>query len=473
MKVAGLQLIASRQFSIQDQQNFAKFSGDVNPIHLDAVYSRRTTYGQCIVHGVHSLLWALDSLYRICSEDISKVSINFLQPIFLDEPIICEWNGSRKLAIKSDNTTLATITVNFIAQPNGEQSTTVRHATPRHKANFELSSPRNVSFIDAAGLNVTPVTHFSDCVAAQQLFPNLCARHGSALVGEIATTSYIVGMECPGLQSLFGSLSFQLIAPQTERSFQILSSDDRFGLLAIAFNGHFISATIDALYRPQFTVSPDMIEISKLIEANEFQNVRALVIGGSRGLGASVAKIICAGGGRTVITYNSGELESIAVCTEINNSGGDCQAIHYSATSGEAFNFNLADYNQIYYFATPHILRERGQESSRKLYALYKSFYVDGFKLICEKITAMKHACSIFFPSTVFLEQPTEGFESYCSAKLEGERICRDVNDHSIAKVIIQRLPRLATDQNQTFLPESLEDPIATMLPIVRSMATK
>jgi acyl dehydratase len=470
MRNAGLQLIASRQFSIQDQQDFAKFSGDVNPIHLDAVYSRRTTYGQCIVHGVHSLLWALDSLYRICSEDISKVSISFLHPIFLGETIICEWNGNRKLAIKSDDTTLATITFNFVAQSSREQSTNVPHATPRRKANFELLSPRNFSFIDAAGLNVTPVTHVSDYVAAQQLFPNLCARHGSAFVGEIATTSYIVGMECPGLQSLFGSLSFELTGPQSKRSFQVLSSDDRFGLLVIAFNGHFISATIDAFYRPQFIVSPDMIQISKLIEANEFQNVRALVIGGSRGLGASVARIIGAGGGQVVITYNSGELESKAICAEINNFGSACRTVYYSATSEEASNLNLANYDQIYYFASPPILRERGEESSKKLYAIYKRFYVDSFKSLCEKIRVAKHTCSIFYPSTIFLEESADGFKSYCAAKMEGELICRDMNSDSMAKVIVQRLPRLATDQNQAFIPENLADPIATMLPLVRAM---
>ena len=39
----------------------------------------------------------------------------------------------------------------------------------------------------------------------------------------------------------------------------------------------------------------------------EFANVRALVIGGSRGLGEITAKIIAAGGGDVWITYRRGK----------------------------------------------------------------------------------------------------------------------------------------------------------------------
>ena len=52
--------IASKVFSFSDQMNFANFSGDFNPIHVDPIFSRRTV-GQCVVHGIHSLMWALDS----------------------------------------------------------------------------------------------------------------------------------------------------------------------------------------------------------------------------------------------------------------------------------------------------------------------------------------------------------------------------------------------------------------------------
>ena len=48
--------IASRTFSLEDQNNFAKFSGDFNPIHLNEKESIKTHAGQPIVHGIHLLM---------------------------------------------------------------------------------------------------------------------------------------------------------------------------------------------------------------------------------------------------------------------------------------------------------------------------------------------------------------------------------------------------------------------------------
>jgi hypothetical protein len=49
-----------RTFTLQDQIAFAKFSGDYNPLHIDPVAARRLMFGAPVVHGIHSLLWALE-----------------------------------------------------------------------------------------------------------------------------------------------------------------------------------------------------------------------------------------------------------------------------------------------------------------------------------------------------------------------------------------------------------------------------
>tara|TARA_B110000240_G_scaffold186172_1_gene222473 strand:+ start:299 stop:481 length:183 start_codon:yes stop_codon:yes gene_type:complete len=49
-----------REFTMDDGLFFAKCSGDYNPIHLDPVASRRFMFGEPIVHGLHTVLWALD-----------------------------------------------------------------------------------------------------------------------------------------------------------------------------------------------------------------------------------------------------------------------------------------------------------------------------------------------------------------------------------------------------------------------------
>ena len=59
-------------------------SGDFNSIHLDPIFARRTIAGQCVVHGVHGLMWALDSFILSVGVTPSSIDVNFLKPIFLD-----------------------------------------------------------------------------------------------------------------------------------------------------------------------------------------------------------------------------------------------------------------------------------------------------------------------------------------------------------------------------------------------------
>ena len=51
-----------RAFAPSDQLAFSELSGDVNPLHMDPVYARRTQLGAAAVHGVHAALWALEEL---------------------------------------------------------------------------------------------------------------------------------------------------------------------------------------------------------------------------------------------------------------------------------------------------------------------------------------------------------------------------------------------------------------------------
>ena len=53
-------LLGSRVFTQDDQQFFAAISRDRNPMHVDAVAARRLMTGHQVVHGIHTVLWALD-----------------------------------------------------------------------------------------------------------------------------------------------------------------------------------------------------------------------------------------------------------------------------------------------------------------------------------------------------------------------------------------------------------------------------
>ena len=86
MTKSGKILVASRTFTLEDQNTFAKFSGDFNPIHINEKESIKTHAGQPIVHGVHMVLWALDA-FKIGLRADSELDINFISQVNLNTEV--------------------------------------------------------------------------------------------------------------------------------------------------------------------------------------------------------------------------------------------------------------------------------------------------------------------------------------------------------------------------------------------------
>ena len=48
-----------------NQERLTAASGDRNPMHVDAALARRTQAGAPVVHGVHLLMWVMDSVAMV------------------------------------------------------------------------------------------------------------------------------------------------------------------------------------------------------------------------------------------------------------------------------------------------------------------------------------------------------------------------------------------------------------------------
>ena len=66
---------------------FAAASGDWNPIHVDPVSARRTLAGEVVVHGMFSLLWALDRHCATHPTPPDRVVAYFQRPIVPNEAL--------------------------------------------------------------------------------------------------------------------------------------------------------------------------------------------------------------------------------------------------------------------------------------------------------------------------------------------------------------------------------------------------
>ena len=76
-------LSSKKIFSIEDTTEFARISGDWNPIHTDVILARRLIAGEAVVHGILGLLWAIESYVDNQKQPISTIHCNFLNPITL------------------------------------------------------------------------------------------------------------------------------------------------------------------------------------------------------------------------------------------------------------------------------------------------------------------------------------------------------------------------------------------------------
>jgi acyl dehydratase len=87
---SGQQASISRSFTEQDVNDFARLSGDFNPIHIDPEFAKTTIFGQRIVHGV-----LVSSLFsNLLAEKVpGKGSIylgqtfKFKKPVFFDQTV--------------------------------------------------------------------------------------------------------------------------------------------------------------------------------------------------------------------------------------------------------------------------------------------------------------------------------------------------------------------------------------------------
>ena len=162
-------------------------------------------------------------------------------------------------------------------------------------------------------------------------FPHAADYLGASAVGALLCLSRLVGMECPGLHSLFSEFEYQftLADPPDALHYNVASIDDRFRLLEIEVGGLGIRGRVEAFARTPPTTQASMQEVSSLVGPKEFVNQRALVVGGSRGLGELTAKVLAAGGGQPVITYAVGREDAERVAAEITQHGGYCTLLRY------------------------------------------------------------------------------------------------------------------------------------------------
>jgi hypothetical protein len=164
-----------------------------------------------------------------------------------------------------------------------------------------------------------------------KLFPRLLGLLPRAQLAPFLATTRIVGMECPGLHSLYSHLSLEfdpLIKSDTKAdslSYRVASVDDRFHLAIMEVHGPSVTGSLRAFVRPAPRQQIHFETARSLVDPGLFDGRRAWIVGGSRGLGEVAAKLLAAGGAAVTITYHRGPDDAERVASEIRKGGGAVQ----------------------------------------------------------------------------------------------------------------------------------------------------
>ena len=102
----------------------------------------------------------------------------------------------------------------------------------------------------------------------------------------------------------------------------------------------------------------------------------------------------------------------------------------------------------------------------------FNDIYVTAFG---ELVDALAESCPqklrIFYPSSIMVTEGADKMEEYIMAKRLAEEMCSFYNRHSKkVEIMVERLPRLKTDQTSAIIPLPAEDALKVMAPLVARM---
>jgi acyl dehydratase/NAD(P)-dependent dehydrogenase (short-subunit alcohol dehydrogenase family) len=473
--------LASRTFGEDDQAAFAALSGDFNPVHMDPIAARRTQAGAVVVHGVHGALWALDKLIElgVVVGNIRSVAAQFRKFVYLGDEVDLKVLSRTETAVVAE-LAVGTLTVTTLSVGLGTD-------TPIDDIAADGAAPFAIGTKEPADIErIEDLARLAGCFDVaipsrkiERLFPHAVSALGSDRTAAIALLSALVGMVCPGRHSLFAAFAVELVDTPRARnilSFRVGETDDRFRLVRMNVAGAGVRGTVQAFMRWPSVAQAAIGDIAQMVSPSEFAGSRALIIGGSRGLGALTAKVVAAGGGEVIVTYAQGRDDAVQLSEEIRaHVGRDvCRTAHFDARKNAAVQLACIgrDVTHLYYFATTPIAKQKLQPFAADVLDEFMGIYVKGFYECCQFIAGRTAGrVTAFYPSSVFVEDGPPSMIEYAMAKAAGEKLCENLNrSTSRIRTVVTRLPRLLTDQTATVPPVATRDPLEVMLPTIRQV---
>ncbi|RLA46326.1 MAG: hypothetical protein DRR42_18505, partial [Gammaproteobacteria bacterium] len=428
-------------------------------LHLDPVRARRYKFGSTLIHGLNGSLRAIDLATSKMVNPIMlrEISIQFVKPVFQEETVevfIGKLSVDKiSIELHKDGKRVQIIDISF--EVLKDTTPNMRYSTYWKGG---LANPQELLIEDIGDLRGELKLQWDE-LAFEAVFPSLKKMIPDVQCSTLLGTTKIVGMICPGLNSVYASLRLKFRASSensvSSLNYRVVSSDARFSRVVMSIHNSVGEGEIEAFFRPPPVQQATYTSICGLLNDNRFAGRNALIIGGSRGIGEVIAKLLAAGGANSVITYANGKEDADCVEKEITQSGGCCKVVPYNVLSGErniVFNAFEGMITHIYYLASPLVGKSDSALWDHAAFSNYCRYYVQGLADLLAPLVQNKDYrrsdLAIFVPSTVFLNEAGQGFGEYVAAKSAAEVFCTQVRLKCPSWTLeVPRLPRLLTDQ--------------------------
>lgn len=464
-------------FTLDNQQKFATLSGDFNPVHLDNIFARRTMFGEVIVHGLNIVLTSIDNWLEEFNRSImfSEINISFPKPVKLEKPTAISWNYNSEesvtIWVKQNNQTCSKIVLKYVVIDTVLRPSQIsEESTLDHF--FLKEEPNNSSIDDVFGQS-GKIRVAANYALIYQLYPNVKSLCKMCQICSLITTTRLVGMNCPGLNSLFSGLKLAFSKNSTTDkflNFEVMKVDNRFSLVNIKIENDTVSGVLNTFIRPSAVGQISSLSLVADIDKNTFSGQKALIIGGSRGLGEVFSKVLAAGGAEVILTYYKGQEDADKIVDDIRANGGFASTLKFNVLEDDISTLLGSSHGitHCYYMATPFIFAGNKNVYSSDLFEVFNSYYVTKFYNVVESLFS-DGVLNYFYPSSTALDSLENNMIEYTLSKLAGEKLCEFLS-HKYTTINIYnfRFPRIETDQTVSIMPVFNENPLELSVKLLR-----
>jgi len=463
--------LISRQFNLDDQLKFAELSGDCNPAHIDPVEARRLIFGRPVVHGIHALLWSLENVFLNIKGPLQLTTLktSFKRPIGIEEKLFLQkiktTHQKIEFQLATDVAASAHVIVSYQPIPSTDEEIYYKIGLP---PKYESKALEASQLDNASG----DLDLYFDKDETSRLFPELSRKLPPSQLAHLLALTRLIGMECPGLHSIFSELNINFINPvksANKLEYKVKNFISRISLATIDVSTSSMKGTLKAFLRPPVQTQQSYKALKDIVQPMEFSNQKALIIGGSRGLGEVTAKLLSAGGAKVTITYHKGLKEAQSLVEDISNAGGNIKSIQMNILKPDIKGID-DNITHLYFFPTPYIHAGAHRSFSYRLFKEFSDYYVDGFMNTVLKLREyLPGPLKCFYPSSTALDELPPNMGEYSAAKAAGETLCNWLEKtHPEISIFQTRLPRTQTDQTTSLLPAGKNDPVELMLTLLR-----